>query len=115
VTQNRVSIDDIRREVESLFGDLIIDLGDGSSVRLRNGLRLPEDRRRTLEGLQKQLDSVASGDDLKKTLVEIIRTVAEDGQADRLLTVFSDPASLLAIVRLYGTRTQLGEASRSAV
>ncbi|MFC4336017.1 phage tail assembly protein [Salininema proteolyticum] len=106
-------LDAIREAAEARYGNLDIDMGDGSTVTLLNALRLPEARRDRLASLQ---DSLSDGDiavaDQIGALREMVGLVAATkGQGRRLLeAIGEDVPALLTVLEQYGQGSELGEA-----
>lgn len=111
------TLDSIRDAAEAQYGSTDITLGD-DVVRLLNPLRLPQDDRSKLVGLQKELNGAAEDEDLDQVelIQRAIRLVAEnDAKATLLIDAIGDDLAVLAqVFETYGKATQVGEASASA-
>lgn len=107
------SLDDIRAAADKKYGHTEIPMGDGSSVRLVNALRLPKEKRDQLTSIQDQMS--AEGADQVEVLSSAVRLIAEsDEQADRLLNALDgDLALLVQTFAFYTEGTEAGEASGS--
>lgn len=107
------TLDDIRTAAEKNYGSLIIELGDGHKVELRNVMRLSDAERDEFMALSDREDD----DDVnvREALASMLRIVAAtEGQANKLEEAFGEDLTLYAqTVELYKDATQAGEASPS--
>lgn len=131
------SLDQLRADIETKYGALVIDLGDGNTATLRPVLRMPKADRAAFMHLQGQLnstepdqadDSGDGGGPVEKQ-VEVMRAalnvVAEpDGSYQRLMDALTgggygnghgdvDPATLITLFEQYIEVSMPGEASPS--
>lgn len=125
------SLDQLRADIETRYGALVIDLGDGSTAILRPLLRLPKPDRDAFMHLQGQLnadddvDSAQRVDRQIEVMREALQVVAEpDGSYQRLVAallgrgfaadgVQFDPATLITLFEQYVEVAMPGEAQPS--
>lgn len=132
------SLDQLRADIETKYGALVIDLGDGNTATLRPVLRMPKADRAAFMHLQGQLNqpipagSVEEGSEEPEAVerqVEVMRAalcvVAEpDGSYERLMGALTgggygngsgdvDPATLITLFEQYIEVSMPGEASPS--
>lgn len=118
---NVFTLDALREEVEKEFAPVQIVLKDGTSVTLRNLLRLPKKERSQVMAKIKVLESIDSSgesededeiDLLATTAVEILVLVADHGRllADEL---GDDLSIILKVLGVWMESSQPGEAQPS--
>lgn len=118
---NVFTLDALREEVEKEFAPVEIVVSDGTTVTLRNLLRLPKKERdevleklKVLETLDKSGESEDANelDLLATTAVEIIILVADHGQ--KLAAELGDDLSIiLKVLNVWMESSQPGEAQPS--
>lgn len=115
-----ITLDQLREDVGRRYAPLVIDLGGGVTVTLRQALRLPKEARREISAQQAVLSGLKdedpdAEDKVVAALGAMLRTAATDkSEADRLLEAVGDDLALLeTIMERYGEATQLPEASPS--
>lgn len=103
------TLDDIKAAADKQYASTIIELGD-FTVELVNPLRLPDEKREALMGLQGKMEDENA--DQRETLEDAIRLVAAKSiQADKLIEALGGDLALLAVVfQSYTEGTQAGEA-----
>lgn len=108
------TFDDIRQAAEKKYKGLSIDLGDGSSVELRNILRLEEKKRNRLQELQdEESGSIESTFQQVREMVSILADT-EVGARKLLERIGGDNAVLMHVMQTWREQTQVGEATPSA-
>ncbi|WP_405057048.1 phage tail assembly protein [Kribbella sp. NBC_01505] len=107
------TLDDIRKSAEAKYGSTDIQLGDGSTCRLLNPLRLPKDKRTELIALQEAQSE--DGADTEELLAASLILVADNAKiAGKLIKEIGGDLTVLAeIFDRYNTGAQVGEASPS--
>ncbi|MEU8133236.1 phage tail assembly protein [Streptodolium elevatio] len=106
------TLDAIRQAADAKYGSTDIDLGDGTTVILRNPLRLSKEERTELASLQDNLDTEDEGVDQADVLADAIRLVAKDKRpVEKLIKLIDGDLALLAqVFESYSAGTQVGEA-----
>lgn len=109
----KFTLKDIHEAAEKKFGNLEIEVSDGSTVVLRNALRLGENERKDLVEIQETLDDDDA--DQVDVMRKIILKVSENETAGKKLLqdLGSDMTLLATVMNQYTEATQLGEASPS--
>lgn len=116
------SIAQLRQEAEQRFTDYPVDLDDGTTVRLRNLLRLDDAGRTTAQTLLGAINetSGADSDDMSKVATQerairdFLLLVADRPEALRAEAGAWDLPLLLLVIEQYTETTQLPEARSSA-
>lgn len=113
-----LSLDDLRQQIETSYGPLVIDLGGGRTVRLLPALRLPRERRALMTEAFNEMSGHDETGDLNAMVDKLsaaLRTVCEDdAAADRLLEAVGDDGQLMnEIFKEYQEATGLGDRSPS--
>ena len=110
-----VTLDDINNAAEKRFGNVEIPLDESTTVVLRNPLRLSEEERDQLTGLQDSANEAEEDQDQSKYFEEMLLIVGDSKtKVRRLIDSFDgDLTKLVAVVQLYQEYAQMGEASPS--
>ena len=92
---NTFTLDDIRTAAEAKYGSTDIQLGDGSTCKLLNPLRLPKDKRTELVALQEAQSE--DGADTEELLAQTLVLVADNAKvANKLIKEIGGDLTVLA-------------------
>ena len=110
-----VTLDDIKEAAEKRFGNVEVPLDESTVVVLRNPLRLSDEERAELVGMQDRANEAEESEDQSKYFEEMLLIVADSKtKARRLIDSFNgDLTEMVTLVQLYQEHTQMGEASPS--
>lgn len=118
-------IADLQREALNKYTDLPLERADGTTVRLRNLLRLDDKARQTAQILIAAIDDAEQADQIEnseafdllthqeKVLRDLFLLVADDPDAMRAEVDAWDLALKLHVLEMWTEGTQVGEASSS--
>lgn len=101
---------DIVAAADAKYGNVEVELSDGSVNTMINALQLPKEKRKQLGEFQKEMD--AEGSDDRAILERCIVLVSKDPkQAAKLISEIGGNLAVLAeLFHTYGKQTQVGEA-----
>lgn len=104
---------DIRAAAEKKYADVSIEVSEELTVKLINPLRLSEDRRNKLTGLQDRLNASAKGesDESQRALLEEGLCIASERDGELLVAAIDGDLTVLAATfEHYTGSVQVGEA-----
>lgn len=111
MTNNTLSLDELRESANAKYASLEVDLGDGRKAVLVNALQLPKDERAALVSIQGRLDEENA--DQVAILQEALAVAGSTTphETDALIQAVGDNlAFLMELFVRYSRGTQAGEA-----
>lgn len=116
---NIFTLDSLREEVEREFAPVEITLSDGSTVTLRNLIRLPKKQREAALAKLKELDAAEESDEetdkfgaVAEAALEILALVADDGKG-LVKELDGDVGLTMKVLSVWMGASQPGEAQPS--
>lgn len=123
MSDNTVTLDFIKTELEKRYAPFIVEGVPGGDVRMLPALRLPGEQRKKLLSLQTEVEKIQDvGEDgevdvdrLISMLAEMVAVVTDSEEAAARLqdALGDDPAAYELVFSMYSQATQSGEASPS--
>ena len=110
---NVFTLDSLRAEADKEFSPFKLPLSDGTSVTLRNFLRLNE---KTRDAVLAAVEGLNSDGDIKEKIssaTKIVELVSDANGKKLIKEIDGDLALLLQVIKVWMGETQLGEADNS--